>query len=446
MSWMLNIEQVYWTDIRETIAEINPVFFKLVDALSPGQKYPMYLVPYAYNDLVAGGEGIVLPTKAGNYVRLREAKQTLPTLFKDLDYDSNNNPLGLFIDKSFECSLNACHDQIHKNFPISIHAAGTFFNMRHIANTGCQTKYMPNDMLFISAGAKSNFMIPKISCGVMHSRIQKTYNLTQTAPHSYYDHTEVFQQIVNSTHHKKSWQALVLYFSAPWIKSINNNPEWQSLKDYFYKIASKQSEYAVNSEYYNHIYRVANKRNNLKSNLLIYETARHLFEIALGVKLGFAPATNEDLLPLSLIQDVYTECYKLDYSPLIAVPAYYSYLEPKPVYYSLQHPSLCSFSPKARSASTLLSDLIALIDVVQKYQRDFSLPIRECKKTVLESVSKGIVFNFYHPAADIDSCINKPDNILTQDVRFKGGLKFPVNASFFKGCIAIKGQNPNNQQ
>ncbi|HGH7471335.1 TPA: hypothetical protein ACG7ZR_002706, partial [Legionella pneumophila] len=193
----------------------------------------------------------------------------------------------------------------------------------------------------------------------------------------------------------------------------------------------------VNSNYYNHLYRITNKRNNLKSNLLIYETARHLFEILLGAKLGFAPAMDDELLPLSIIQKIYSECYKLEYLPIVAIPAYYNYRDPKPVYYSLQHPSECSYSPKARSASTTLSDLITLINVIHKYQKDFTLPVRECKNTILEEVSKITKFTFYHSITEGNSIIKSPEIIPYQDERFRGEKRFPINASFFKGCVSI---------
>ena len=157
----------------------------------------------------------------------------------------------------------------------------------------------------------------------------------------------------------------------------------------------------------------------------------------MGAKLGFAPAIDDELLPLSVIQEVYAECYQLEHQPIIAIPAYYNYIEPKPVYYSLQYPSLCSYSPKARNASTIHSDLIALIDVVNKYQKDFSYPIRECRNTILEEISKSAKFNFYHPMTHDNTIIKSPKTIPVQDERFSGIMKFPVNAAFFKGCISI---------
>lgn len=433
---MLEIKKVFWTDVRNIMESINPVFFELVDKLSPDSKFPMYLVDYGYGDLVGDDDGIFLPTRTGQYVRL-DSEYTPQSMLNDLTYGLTNSPLGMFFDKSFEWFLNTSDEQINRTFPIYMDPPGTFFSIGHIINYGYTATHLPNGVLFVTAGSKSNFMIPKIGCGVMHSRIQKNYNITKPAPRSYHEHADIFQDIVKSRSYKKDWRASVLYFSESWVENISKDSSWQEVRDYFYRISNHRSEYAVNSDYYNHVYRVTNKRNNLKSNLLIYETARHLFEILLGAKLGFAPAIDDELLPLSIIQEVYSECYKLEYLPIVAVPAYYNHLDPKPVYYSLQYPSLCSYSPKARNASTTLSDLIALIDVVHKYQKDFSSPIRECKNTILEEVSKITKFNFYHSATEGNNIIKSPEIIQVQDKRFRGEMKFPINASFFKGCVSI---------
>lgn len=436
---MLEIKEVFWSDVRDTIAKLNPIFFELVDKLSPDTKYPMYLVDYGYGDLVGDDKGIFLPTKTGQYVRLDSDCIPRPML-NDLGYGLNTSPLGMFFDKSFEWFLTSIEDGTNKTYPVFLDFPGAFFSINHILNFGITENHLPNGVLFVTAGSKSNFMISKISCAVMHSRLQKQYNITSSAPISHYEHSTVFSQIVKSLKYTYDWKSTILFFSEAWIKIIINDPAWKDVRNYFYTISNQRSLYAIHSDYYNHVYRVTNKRNNLKSNFLIYDTARHLFEILLGVKLGFAPATDDTIIPLSVIREAYTECYKLQYDPIIVVPSYFDHKNPKPVYYSLQYPSLSS-SPKARNASTNYSDLIALIDVVQKYQKDFSLPIRECKNTFLEKVSKTANFKFYHSLAGSSSIIRTPNLIPSQDKRFEGNKDFPVNSGFFKGCVSIFSNN-----
>ena len=260
---MLEIKKVLWTDVRNIMEHINPVFFNLVDKLSPDSKFPMYLVDYCYGDLVGDDDGIFLPTETGQYVRL-DSEHVPGTMLNDLAYGLTNSPLGMFFNKSFEWFLNTSDEQINRTFPIYIDPPGTFFSIGHIINYGYTATHLPNGVLFVTAGSKSNFMIPKIGCGVMHSRIQKNYNITKPAPRSYHEHTDIFQDIVKNTNYEHHWKASVLYFSERWVENISKDPAWQEVRDYFYQTSNHRSEYAVNSDYYNHVYRVTNKRNNLR--------------------------------------------------------------------------------------------------------------------------------------------------------------------------------------
>ncbi|HHW3788375.1 TPA: hypothetical protein ACT9MN_003085, partial [Legionella pneumophila] len=221
---------------------INPVFFELVDKLSPDNKFAMYLVDYGYGDLVGDDDGIFLPTKTGQYVRL-DSEYTPPSMLNDLAYGLSNSPLGMFFNKSFEWFLNTSDEQINRTFPIYIDPPGTFFNIGHIINYGYTATHLPN-ILFVSAGSKSNFMIPKIGCEVMHSRIQKNYNLTKSAPRSYHEHADIFQDIINNSSYKKDWRASVLYFSENWIEKISKDSAWQEVREFFYRISSHRSRYA----------------------------------------------------------------------------------------------------------------------------------------------------------------------------------------------------------
>ncbi|HAT9492411.1 TPA: hypothetical protein JBD00_14660, partial [Legionella pneumophila subsp. pneumophila] len=219
---MLAIKKVFWTDIRNIMKTINPVFFELVDKLSPDNKFAMYLVDYGYGDLVGDDDGIFLPTKTGQYVRL-DSEYTPPSMLNDLAYGLSNSPLGMFFNKSFEWFLNTSDEQINRTFPIYIDPPGTFFSIGHIINYGYTATHLPNGVLFVTAGSKSNFMIPKIGCGIMHSRIQKNHNITKSAPRSYHEHADIFQDIVKGNRDNNGWSASVLYFSENWIEKISKD-------------------------------------------------------------------------------------------------------------------------------------------------------------------------------------------------------------------------------
>lgn len=63
---MLEIKKIFWSDVRNIIKTINPVFFEFVDKLSPDSKFPMYLVDYGYGDLVGDDDAYFYQPKPAN--------------------------------------------------------------------------------------------------------------------------------------------------------------------------------------------------------------------------------------------------------------------------------------------------------------------------------------------------------------------------------------------
>jgi len=40
--------KVYWENVRERVALVEPTFAKIVDELAPGKEFPLYLAYYPY--------------------------------------------------------------------------------------------------------------------------------------------------------------------------------------------------------------------------------------------------------------------------------------------------------------------------------------------------------------------------------------------------------------
>ena len=60
------------------------------------------------------------------------------------------------------------------------------------------------------------------------------------------------------------------------------------------------------------------KKNNLKPNPYLVDTAKYLISVAIGQAVGFSPCINEETLPLKIIQKAFVETYKLKkYYPTI---------------------------------------------------------------------------------------------------------------------------------
>ena len=89
-----------------------------------------------------------------------------------------------------------------------------------------------------------------------------------------------------------------------------NDCAWANLNKYLYETAWQQFIYEVNRDTYDMIFSIIQQDRNLKPNPYLTDTAKHLFSKAIGSAPGYAPATNDDSLPISLLQKAYTEIYE----------------------------------------------------------------------------------------------------------------------------------------
>src|SRR5580704_5442334 len=141
-----------------------------------------------------------------------------------------------------------------------------------------------------------------------------------------------------------------MYFSEKWMEKLHTDKSWLQLKSYLHELAWNAFEYRRNQVYYDIAFSMIQKKRNLKPNPYLTDTARHLFTITLGDAPGYAPATDNNSLPLHTLQKVLVDSYGMKkYIPTIMKPCVYNFEKDKfPIYYSLQNPSTFAFSPKSR--------------------------------------------------------------------------------------------------
>lgn len=186
------------------------------------------------------------------------------------------------------------------------------------------------------------------------------------------------------------------------------------------------------------------KKRNLKPNPYLTDTARHLFSISLGEAPGFIPATNEDALPLNKLQEAFMNSYNLKkYFPIIMQASSYKFeLSKQPIYYSLQHPSAHSFSPKSRKASSTLFEMRELEHIMRIFQEELTKKDALCSDTILGEASQNTEFKYFHNEIDPHQIIRHSSEIEKLDMQFiskqeNSDKVFPEDSKFFRGCISI---------
>ncbi len=436
-----------WNKVRNRVQKVEPAFSRLIDQLSPDDSFSLYLAYYPFGELIGDTISPFIPMVSGGYYRLSDCN-TPKDVIKNLGYGQNSAPLSLLLEKTLEYYIDL--KQINVTIPWQIYSPGSFFPLARFLKSKSNRIYSPNGLLTVVSGARSVFMLPKIGCSPNHLALRKHYNnVRPKPPKDISEHYKVFKDIVHSNRKENDWRCCVLYFSQKWFDKIHNDIKWVAVKNYFLEMASHKFEYEKNQIYYNIAYSLFQLSNNLKPNPYLIDTACHLLALGAGAVPGYAPAVDDNSLPLQLLQQAYVEIYGLKkYIPTIMQPQHFHFddLMMKPIYYSLNYPSTLSFSPKSRKDSSTIFEMDELLHIIKIFQRELTSENNILSDTVISEVAKNVEFNFYHNRNYTHNYIKDSDSILTFDNRFShqhakhanSNSSFSSDAPFLRGCVGIK--------
>lgn len=439
-----NILKVYWADVREQVAKVEPTFAMLVDELNPDKSFPLYLAYYPYGAVIADPQCMYLPTQKSSCT-LNDPN--LPKdVIADLGYGKDSWAMGMVLEKNIEVFIDL-HEE-NSTIPWLIYTPGTFFPFtKTLSQTNSRT-YAPNNILTIVSGARSTFMLPNIGCLTNHINLQRDYHVQLPPPKSLYEHWYIFKEIVTSDIANCDWRSCLLYFSETWLNHIHNDKAWLNLKMYLHELAWNHFAYRRNSIYYDIAFSRIQKKRNLKPNPYLIDTASHLFTTALGAAPGYIPSCNDDFLPLEPLQKAFVESYGLKkYLPTIIQPAHFNFEQDKlPIYYSMQNPSTFVFSPKSRKISSTLFEMHELEHIMKIFLNELSKENSICSGTIISDITNKIEFDYFHNEPDRHRIIKATTEIGKNDNRFQlinkkykiKNAKLSTDSKFFRGCIRIK--------
>ena len=160
----------------------------------------------------------------------------------------------------------------------------------------------------------------------------------------------------------------------------------------------------------------------------------------MGFSQGFYPAHDERAAPIQLIQQAYRDVYKLPYEPIILHHSHFNLYDPKAhdVYYSLNFPGSVSFSPKAQSKSSLITDLQNLRIMHDHYLRGLKGLDLQLEPTIFADMLKNVTLEYFHPHGKAGTPFKPIHQLPHIEPAFKSlDHNFPDNAPFFKACVRI---------
>ncbi len=200
--------------------------------------------------------------------------------------------------------------------------------------------------------------------------------------------------------------------------------------------------------FYGLLFSLLQKEAELKPSPFWTDTAHWLFTIASGTVPGYAPAINNDVLPLNTLQYVYSHIYRLEeYLPIIMVPEHFSLSNSSPVYYPLKYPSMPRFSIRIRESATTLADMRGLHDLMKIFGEMLNQKSNPYYNTMPGEISRRVAFIPFHCDHDKEKIVRSSKELSSTDNRFNTTAyklaqtkdpRFPGDASFLKGCIKIE--------
>ncbi len=428
-----------WDQVREQVAKVNPEFARIIDRLNPGKEYWLAKTTYPYGSLLLRRALLMLPNAKGDIVPLTDPSID-SKVREGLDYNGNSNPVACVLHNTFELFLPL--EERTVPFQGLIYP-GQVFGAWRMLNPG--KTHQPIFIWDLTAGARSIFMLPKISEEKKHFKLRKLFDLSVNTPKSLMTHWEIFRQIANHPRFTQSWNAEILFFSKRWFDHLSD-PDWREFYHYFDRSIWVNGEFLRNQPLWNLVFSIILNEYQGKPSAYIVDTVRYLINVAVGAQPAFVPARDNLSAPIAGLQYVYTNEYEIrNYPPIIMHPEIFDMYNPQgnPLYYSLQFPTAPGFTPHSRSRSSYVSDLHEIRSLLMRYQQEFISDRFNIGGTPYYDVFQLAKFDYFHNNVELHMGIRNSGEMPLEDKHLLSTVdgivhkEFPDMCSFVKGCIRV---------
>ncbi|MCX7122960.1 MAG: hypothetical protein NTV32_04735 [Gammaproteobacteria bacterium] len=428
---MKDIQKVKWSDIRESVVAANQGLAEAIDEIAPEDQPTLYLAEYLFGEPIIDARGLNIHYNE-NLHSIHD--EMLPTdLRKDLDY--TRVPAMICLNKTTEYFT----DFNERVFPIHLLEPGTMMGAWEILDKS-NTVYQ-HQIWRVVAGARTLFMLPKITDQLSHSKMLRSFGLSELPPpHNLFNQGKIFANIAQAPFLNCKWRAQVLIFGRGWFEQAQ-----ESKMKPFYNLLLEQAwcytRHSRNHMFFEIIWQFlaqAQAQTRLKPNVYVLETVKHLINISTGSVMAFAPLQDQDdrIAPVKTLQQAYLEEYGLKhYIPSIMAPAYLK--RTAKVYYSFLVPTLLSLSPNY-SFRNILEDERNIKNLLEHFFKQFAEHYASCG----DLFGKAVKFEFFHFEADPLHGIHASHSLPQFDPDFSHFAEDPnrifcENGPFIRACVQI---------
>lgn len=423
---MSGVQEVSWGLVREQLQHINPKLVQVIDSIDPAKRHSFINVDYPFGaDIMRHGEFC--------FDHIPPAERSL---LNKLNYQHFSTPIMLALDKQLELYVPTDNRII----PYLIVKPGDIFGLWQLLDEQMPEgqSYMPYSIWNMTSGARSLFMLPKISEKGRFEKLQRQFKLPHDKPQRLQEHWRTFKGLYDSPEFTESWYSRVVFFSKEWFDDIHD-PAFHELKLFMYQHMWRQSTLWRSQIFWELTLSRIHMKRELTPCHYFTDVAKHLLAIGTGVLPGFVPADNDDLAPVAQLQGIYRDVYGLDeWAPVIMQPQMFDMQQPQQsVYYSLQYPSSILHSIKSKTRSSVLGDTFGIAMLLDKYCRELRDGNYHVDKTPLKSLAEKVGYEYFHTDESDYNIVRVNTDLIDIDPRFNLGDQFPKNSVFFRGCVRI---------
>ena len=434
------MNMVSWAQVNKDVESVNPTLATIINKLKLNKNHLLIKASYPYGSLVMKRSLLMLPNDQGEIVPINDPSID-GKIREALDYNLSSNPVSLVLKNSFEIFLPLDD----RTIPLSgVIRPGTAFGAWRVLNPGKAEN--PAFIWDMTSGARSVFMMPKITETLKYKNLKNKYDLLEDVPRTLMKHWEVFRELASHDLFKQPWDAEILYFSESWFKHLED-PAWAEFYNYFKKSAWGASEFWRNQSIYNLIFSLILNEYEGKPSAYAMDTAKYIIHVAMGALPGLAPAKDNLAGPFEEIQRIYEKEYGLNYAPVILQPTLLDLenINAPPVYYSLNFPNALEFKPNNRVKTNLITDLREIRALIVRYERELSSGKFNIENTTLGNVFKLVKFDYFHTGSGSPSMygIGESDEMIKSDPSLRRSLlgkeykEHPNKVMFLNGCIRL---------
>lgn len=432
--------ELTWKEARNEILPLNKTLGEIIDELSPSSDYSFLKITYPFGSHVLH-RGVLMLPYGPNQTLVPITDDMVPNKIKEkFAYNLTSNPVGMVLKKTFEIFLPLVDRTVVVSNLIK---PGAIIGLLRALNPG--DSHQPKFLWDMTAGARSIFMLPKISEARKHMKLKKQFELSLEKPIDLMSHWEIFRALSKCKNFGDPWNAEILFFSKNWFQHDEDH-DWIKFYHYLYKSVWKGMEAWRNQRLWDLIFSLTLNNYPAQPSAYVCDTVKWLTQIAIGIQPGFAPAMNDLPAPISELQKIYKEVYQLrQYAPIIMCPTQFHLNKSAslPVYYTLQFPTTMEFGKSKRARKSLISDLHEIRNLLCRYQNEILSNMYETKGTPLHQMFDIVKFDYFHNNVELHSGMLSSSKVAISDNRFLQSLdgefykSFPEMSTFFKGCIRI---------